>query len=200
MTFVWCWRAPERCPQVCGMLPRVASPAAAAAPGSDVAPPPMKRSGSKTKDSSEARPDHWATFTGRRSFAEDVSTSHADGGARPTTPLSKHGDLLVPLRTQQQQRHTQRQSEKRSSNRSKWKPKASKLKPRRRRRRQRTEVQNDLFTSFTLNRDPQNSKYLPYDGTADRPNDSPLEQRYAHPRPHERSRNHKPARHVFEST
>lgn len=33
----------------------------------------------------------------------------------------------------------------------------------RRRRRKRTEAENDIFTSFTLNRDPENSKYLPYD-------------------------------------
>lgn len=32
-----------------------------------------------------------------------------------------------------------------------------------RRRRRRTEAENDLFTSFTLNRDPENSKYLPHD-------------------------------------
>lgn len=37
------------------------------------------------------------------------------------------------------------------------------LRRRGRRRRQRTETENDLFTSFTLNRDPENSKYLPYD-------------------------------------
>lgn len=32
----------------------------------------------------------------------------------------------------------------------------------RQRWRLRTEVENDLFTGFTLNRDPENSKYLPY--------------------------------------
>lgn len=32
-----------------------------------------------------------------------------------------------------------------------------------RRRRRSTQGQNELFTTFTLNRDPENSKYLPYD-------------------------------------
>ena len=38
-----------------------------------------------------------------------------------------------------------------------------KKKSNKQRRRKRTEAENDIFTSFTLNRDPENSKYLPYD-------------------------------------
>lgn len=60
-----------------------------------------------------------------------------DGGTTSPSPRQK---VLSPM---QQQSHRKR------------KPK--------RRRRKRTEAENDLFTSFTLNRDPENSKYLPYD-------------------------------------
>lgn len=73
--------------------------------------------------------------------ATSKNTSGNDGvgvvGARPTVPKKK-----TLLRRRQQE---ERQSRK----------------PRRRRRR--TEAENDLFTTFTLNRDPENSKYLPYD-------------------------------------
>lgn len=42
-------------------------------------------------------------------------------------------------------------------------PRRDPRKRRRRRRRRKTDEQNDLFTTFTLNRDPENSKYLPYE-------------------------------------
>lgn len=64
-----------------------------------------------------------------------------DGRTRPPSPRKK---VLSPM--QQQQRLGRKTKQ-----------------PKRRRRRKRTEAENDLFTSFTLNRDPENSKYLPYD-------------------------------------
>lgn len=112
----------------------------------------------------------------------DVFGSPDDGGggdgggvlATPTSPLlleNKNNVMLVePSKQQQRQQsqlqysHKTRSSIHRSSI-SKPRPKHVQKKPKRRRPRQqrRTEAGNDLFTSFTLNRDPQNSKYLPYD-------------------------------------
>lgn len=109
----------------------------------------------------------------------DVFDSRNDGGsggggglAIQTSPLflkNKNSVLMVQPSKQQQRRpqlqqsHGTRSSMNRS-NSSKPRPK-QKNRPKRRRPRQqqRTEAENDLFTSFTLNRDPQNSKYLPYD-------------------------------------
>lgn len=64
-----------------------------------------------------------------------------DGGvfAKPTSPLKTN---LLPLK-----KHPTSKRQRRIP----------------RRQRQRTDKENDLFTSFTLNRDPENSKYLPYD-------------------------------------
>lgn len=98
-----------------------------------------------------------------------------DGGvlATPASPLlleNKSNMMLVePSKHQQRQPQLQRSHKTRSSiprsSSSKPRPKHVQKKPKRRRPRQqqRTEAENDLFTSFTLNRDPQNSKYLPYD-------------------------------------
>ena len=85
----------------------------------------------------------------------DGSDVRNDGGV-PTGPAS----LPQPSRQPQQRQQQQQQQKKtqKTSSRARPKKKKSKQRPRR-----RTEAENDLFTSFTLNRDPQNSKYLPYD-------------------------------------
>lgn len=75
-----------------------------------------------------------------------------DDGGVVTGPKS----LLKPSK-QHQRLQLPHKKTQRSSGRARPKKKSK------RRPRHRTEAENDLFTSFTLNRDPQNSKYLPYD-------------------------------------
>lgn len=157
------------------MLPRVASPAAAAtaAISSDEASLlPMKRnSWSATSNNAEdPEMDDWATNTsllppGGRSMSgtSAISTAVRKGGFDYQDDGGGGGGVLArpisPLKNKKNVR--QLQSQKNRSIRSSSKPRP-KQKPKRR-PRHRTEAENDLFTSFTLNRDPQNSKYLPYD-------------------------------------
>lgn len=87
-----------------------------------------------------------------------------EGGERgihplQTSPLNNNDmSVLQPSKQQQQRQRRQQQLQIKSGNR-RPRPKEK----RKRRPRKRTEAENDLFTSFTLNRDPQTSKYLPYD-------------------------------------
>ena len=69
--------------------------------------------------------------------------------------LTRPTDLLKP-------RKRGRPPEQKQAGRARGNRPRPKQKPQRRPQK-RTEAENDLFTSFTLNRDPQNSKYLPYD-------------------------------------
>ena len=86
----------------------------------------------------------------------DAADRRNDGGGIATGPASL---LLKPSKPPQQRTQKQQQQNTTQKHSSRAKPK----KKSKRRPRQRTEAENDLFTSFTLNRDPQNSKYLPYD-------------------------------------
>lgn len=180
-----------------GMLPRVASPAAAATAGttgdaSDKAPLlSIKRGKSATDDSAGSLLrdwtaaengedwDDWATAgkslmltgggampgtsppstTALRDVLDEREGGERGVRPRPTSPLNNNEmSLLQPSKQHQQHQRRQQQLQTKSGNR-RSRPKEK----RKRRPRKRTEAENDLFTSFTLNRDPQTSKYLPYD-------------------------------------
>lgn len=165
------------------MLPRVASleetKRGSVASASDAASS-MKRGGSADLDLKHQAWPGTTTFNGLGAETEDwiiapsllppsvelmpetspvqntvrlVASDSRNDGVVATGPTS----LLRPSKQPQRRQQQQQKETQKSSSRVK-----AKRKPKRRPRR-RAEEENDLFTSFTLNRDPQNSKYLPYD-------------------------------------
>eukprot|EP00752_Nemacystus_decipiens_P005346 g4847.t1 len=120
-----------------------------------------------SNDGLDAEMENWAmapsllppsrgTMTGTSPIPTAVSLDASD--VRNDGRVAPGPASLVKPNNQPLQRH-QQQQQKTQKSRSRSSPK----KKAKRRPRHRTEAENDLFTSFTLNRDPQNSKYLPYD-------------------------------------
>ena len=137
----------------------------------------MKRGRPATKELNSTPPaadQEWPPGDGMDPEMRDWVQLSVDGGGMPgTIPkpteavmessnsqgnegiLTRPTDLLKP-------RKRGRPPEQKQAGRARGNRPRPKQKPQRRPQK-RTEAENDLFTSFTLNRDPQNSKYLPYD-------------------------------------
>ena len=137
----------------------------------------MKRGRPATKELNSTQPaadQEWPPGDGMDPEMRDWVQLSVDGGGMPgTIPkpteavmessnsqgnegiLTRPTDLLKP-------RKRGRPPEQKQAGRARGNRPRPKQKPQRRPQK-RTEAENDLFTSFTLNRDPQNSKYLPYD-------------------------------------
>lgn len=132
----------------------------------------MNRDRPATKELDSTQPESsgqaWPAGDGMDPEMGDWVQLSVDGERMPDTiattleeevEASNHkGDRSVLLQPSKQRRLP----EKKQAGRTRSSRPRPKQKPKRR-PQQRTEAENDLFTSFTLNRDPQNSKYLPYD-------------------------------------
>lgn len=150
------------------MLPRVADPAtaAAAAAASDSCwlTAETHPEATSVKDFA-ALPatgitNHDAFDSSRGNTNRSTPAPSTSGGGTRTAATSARSALVASYGNNSDGRGS---VSPRPSSPAQMKKKLQQRQRRRQRRRRRTDADNDLFTSFTLNRDPENSKYLPYD-------------------------------------